>query len=241
MKGYNIIKLIKNYNVNGQVHRVLYNINTNIESDVITIILGRSGCGKTTFLRLLADLEEPTEGSIVFYNNNEIVKPKIGMVFQENRLFPWLTVRENLTFYLKKRNRQLEDKYLKLMKLEKFADAYPKQLSGGMAQRVSIARAIAYEPHIMLMDEPFASLDYFTRYKLQEEIINLYTKTKKGIIFVTHNVDEAILLGHRIIILDKGNIVKDYKIECEYPRNVSSNNLAYIKEDILKTLFMEDK
>ncbi|MEW9094122.1 MAG: hypothetical protein AB2417_03475 [Clostridiaceae bacterium] len=109
-----------------------------------------------------------------------------------------------------------------------------------MAHRVSIARALAYEPDIMLMDEPFAALDYFTRSNLQGEIINLYEETKKGIVFVTHNVDEAILLGHRIIILDKGKVIKDYRIEESYPRNLALNNLIYIKEDILKTLSKDE-
>ncbi|WP_315119150.1 ABC transporter ATP-binding protein [uncultured Clostridium sp.] len=240
MKGYSIRDLSKDYVVNGENHRVLQGINLNIESNMITIILGKSGCGKTTLLRLLVKLEESTSGDISFYRDGTVVKPKIGMVFQESRLMPWLTVRENITFYLSKGNREIEDKFLKLMKLEKFSEAYPSQLSGGMAHRVSIARALAYEPDIMLMDEPFAALDYFTRYNLQKEIINLYEETKKGIVFVTHNVDEAILLGHRIIILDKGEVIKDYRIKEGYPRNLSLNNLIYIKEDILKTLSKDE-
>ncbi|MBU5485729.1 ABC transporter ATP-binding protein [Clostridium sp. MSJ-11] len=240
MRGYSVNDLSKDYIVNGKSHRVLEGINLNIESNMITIILGKSGCGKTTLLRLLAKLEEATLGNISFYRDEVQVKPKIGMVFQENRLMPWLTVRENITFYLKKGNNEIEDKFLKLMKLEKFSEAYPSQLSGGMAHRVSIARALAYEPDIMLMDEPFAALDYFTRSNLQGEIINLYEETKKGIVFVTHNVDEAILLGHRIIILDKGKVIKDYRIEESYPRNLSLNNLIYIKEDILETLSKDE-
>lgn len=240
MKGYRINNLNKDYTVNGKLNRVLENINLNIQSDMITIILGRSGCGKTTLLRLLGGLENATSGSIVFYKDAVKFKPKIGMVFQESRLMPWLTVRENITFYLNKRDREIEDKFLKLMKLENFSEAYPSQLSGGMAHRVSIGRALAYEPDIMLMDEPFAALDYFTRYNLQREIINLYEKTKKGIVFVTHNVDEAILLGHRIIILDKGEVKKDYNIEENYPRDLILDKLVKIKEDILKNLCRDE-
>ncbi|MEW9094123.1 MAG: ATP-binding cassette domain-containing protein [Clostridiaceae bacterium] len=131
MRGYSINDLSKDYIVNGKSYRVLEGINLNIESNMITIILGKSGCGKTTLLRLLAKLEDATLGNISFYRNKVEVKPKIGMVFQESRLMPWLTVRENITFYLKKGNREIEDKLLKLMKLEKFSEAYPSQLSGG--------------------------------------------------------------------------------------------------------------
>ncbi|MCY6959521.1 ABC transporter ATP-binding protein [Clostridium brassicae] len=240
MKGYRINNLNKAYTVNGKLNTVLQSIDLDIKSDMITIILGRSGCGKTTLLRLLGELENATSGDIVFYKDEVESKPKIGMVFQESRLMPWLTVRENITFYLNKRDREVEDKFLKLMKLEDFSEAYPSQLSGGMAHRVSIGRALAYEPDIMLMDEPFAALDYFTRDTLQKEIISLYEKTKKGIVFVTHNVDEAILLGHRIIILDKGKVEKDYRIDENYPRNLTADTLVKIKSDILKTICRDE-
>jgi len=236
MRGYKIKNLNKNYLVSGKTHQVLKNIDTELNSDEITIILGKSGCGKTTLLRLLAGLENTSDGEIKFFESDIEMEPKVGMIFQDSRLFPWLTVRENLTFYTKEKNKSIEEKYLKIMKLEDFAQAYPSQLSGGMAQRVAIGRALAYNPHMLLMDEPFASLDYFTRYKLQEEIIDLYQNTNKGMIFVTHNVDEALLLGHRIIILDNGSIVKDYKLDGRYPRKLSSSNLVKIKEDILETI-----
>lgn len=235
-KGYSIRNLKKEYSINGKIHNVLNNIDINFQSDKITVILGKSGCGKTTLLRLLAGLEHTTEGTISFYEGSKEMTPKVGMIFQDSRLFPWLTVRQNLTFYTKDHKKETEDKYLEIMKLEDFAEAYPSQLSGGMAQRVSIGRALAYEPHIMLMDEPFAALDYFTRSNLQKEIIRLYEETKKGIIFVTHNVDEAILLGHRVVILDHGAVVKDYKLSDKYPRNLSESKLSRIKEDILQTI-----
>lgn len=228
MRGYKIKNLNKNYLVSGKIHQVLKNIDTELNSDEITIILGKSGCGKTTLLRLLAGLENTSDGEIKFFESDIEMEAKVGMIFQDSRLFPWLTVRENLTFYTKEKNKSIEDKYLKIMKLEDFAQAYPSQLSGGMAQRVAIGRALAYNPHMLLMDEPFASLDYFTRYKLQEEIIDLYQNTNKGMIFVTHNVDEALLLGHRIIILDNGSIVKDYKLDGRYPRKLSSKCLVWL-------------
>ena len=235
-KGYSVKNLKKEYSINGKIHSVLNNIDINFQSNKITVILGKSGCGKTTLLRLLAGLEHTTKGTISFYAESKEMNPKVGLIFQDSRLFPWLTVRQNLSFHTKDHKKETEDKYLEIMKLEDFAEAYPSQLSGGMAQRVSIGRALAYKPHIMLMDEPFAALDYFTRSNLQQEIIRLYEETKKGIIFVTHNVDEAILLGHRVVILDHGQIVKDYELEDKYPRNLSSSKLSSIKEDILQTI-----
>ena len=230
---YKISNLKKIFEINGKEKKVFENINMDIDNNKITIILGKSGCGKTTLLRMIAELEEITSGKIEFYDKNRaIVKPKIGMVFQESRLMPWLTVKENIEIH---GNKIDTDKYLKMISLEEFKDAYPSQLSGGMAQRVAIARALSYRPDTLLMDEPFSALDYFTRDQLQREIINVYQKTKTGIIFVTHNIDEALTLGHRIIVINEEKIY-NYNIEKEFPRDIGDLELINLKKEILNKI-----
>lgn len=236
MEGYRLVNVNKQFLIRGKSIKVFNNLTFSIYSGEITVILGKSGCGKTTMLRLLGNLDQPTSGTIEFYKENKRIRPKIGMVFQESRLFPWFNVRENMTFFLKRKSRYLEEKYLKLMKLDDFGDAYPSQLSGGMAHRVAIGRALAFEPNILLMDEPFASLDFSTRSYMQKEIIRIYGETKKGIVFVTHNIDEAILIGHKIIILDNGKIANEYTINDIYPRDLSSPNMISLKNNILQKM-----
>lgn len=216
--GYIIKKVCKNYEVNNEQHMVLNNISLNISTEDITVILGESGCGKTTFLRIIAGLENVTSGEISYIKDNKEFKPKVGMVFQESRLMDWLNVSENITFHnvsnrskknnknaiyrllsklrFKKNNSVSEidvDKYLSMMKLEKFKNSYPGELSGGMAQRVSIARALSFDPDMLLMDEPFSALDYFTRKDMQNEVIRIHESTNKGVIFVTHDIDLSLI------------------------------------------------
>ena len=223
--GYIIKKVCKNYEVNNEQHMVLNNISLNISTEDITVILGESGCGKTTFLRIIAGLENVTSGEISYIKDNKEFKPKVGMVFQESRLMDWLDVSENITFHnvsnrskknnknaiyrllsklrFKKNNSVSEidvDKYLSMMKLEKFKNSYPGELSGGMAQRVSIARALSFDPDMLLMDEPFSALDYFTRKDMQNEVIRIHESTNKGVIFVTHDIDEALKIADKIIV-----------------------------------------
>ena len=224
---------IENINKSYDGVQVLKNINLNIEDGEFFSILGPSGCGKTTLLRMIAGLEEITYGNIDFYNKSgEKVKAKIGMVFQESRLMPWLTVKENIEIH---GNKTDTDKYLKMISLEEFKDAYPSQLSGGMAQRVAIARALSYQPDTLLMDEPFSALDYFTREQLQREIINVYEKTETGIVFVTHNIDEALMLAHKIIVINEGKIYS-YDIAKEFPSDVADTELINLKKEILKKI-----
>jgi sulfonate transport system ATP-binding protein len=230
---YKVMNLKKIFEINGNKKTIFENMNLNIDNREITIILGKSGCGKTTLLRMIAGLEEITDGRIDFYNKNgEKVKAKIGMVFQESRLMPWLTVKENIEIH---GNKIDTDKYLKMISLEEFKDAYPSQLSGGMAQRVAIARALSYQPDTLLMDEPFSALDYFTREQLQREIIKVYEKTETGIIFVTHNIDEALMLAHRIIVINEGKIY-NYDIAKEFPRDIADMELINLKKEILNKI-----
>lgn len=259
--GYIIKKVCKNYEVNNEQHMVLNNISLNISTEDITVILGESGCGKTTFLRIIAGLENVTSGEISYIKDNKEFKPKVGMVFQESRLMDWLDVSENITFHnvsnrskknnknaiyrllsklrFKKNNSVSEidvDKYLSMMKLEKFKNSYPGELSGGMAQRVSIARALSFDPDMLLMDEPFSALDYFTRKDMQNELIRIHESTNKGVIFVTHDIDEALKIADKIIVFTLEREFKEFKINDTYNRDLTSNYYVSLKKEILHTL-----
>ena len=259
--GYIIKKVCKNYEVNNEQHMVLNNISLNISTEDITVILGESGCGKTTFLRIIAGLENVTSGEISYIKDNKEFKPKVGMVFQESRLMDWLNVSEDITFHnvsnrskknnknaiyrllsklrFKKNNSVSEidvDKYLSMMKLEKFKNSYPGELSGGMAQRVSIARALSFDPDMLLMDEPFSALDYFTRKDMQNEVIRIHESTNKGVIFVTHDIDEALKIADKIIVFTLEREFKEFKINDTYNRDLTSNYYVSLKKEILHTL-----
>lgn len=228
--------IFKSFFVGNKKIEVIKNINFESSSDGITVILGKSGCGKTTFLRLLAQLEIQDSGKIIIEDNS-----KISIVFQEHRLMPWLNVFSNITFGMSKyERRESKDKIYNLINmigLNGFDKAYPYQLSLGMMQRVAIARALANDGNIILMDEPFASLDYFTRETLQNETINIYMRDKKSIIFVTHSIDEALILGKKIIIFEGGKIKKEYDLNNEnYDRNILSPFFIELKKDILNSI-----
>lgn len=259
--GYIIKNVCKTYEVNSEQHMVLNNISLNISTEDITVIVGESGCGKTTFLRIIAGLEDVTSGEIKFIKDNKEFKPKVGMVFQESRLMDWLNVSENITFHnvskkSKENNKNLidgilsqlrfkvntssdeidVDKYLSMMKLEKFKNSYPSELSGGMAQRVSIARALSFNPDMLLMDEPFSALDYFTRKDMQNEVIRIHETTNKGVIFVTHDIDEALKIADKIIVFTLEREFKEFKINDNYNRDLDSDYYTSLKKEILKTL-----
>ena len=210
MCGIELINAQKAYEVNGRELSVLKGINLQLSENTITVILGRSGCGKTTLLRLVGGLEEPDAGEIRFHTEH-----KTAFVFQESRLMPWLNVWDNITFGVKKRecNNAFIQDIVRTVGLEGFEKAYPNQLSGGMRQRVAIARALVYEPSFIMMDEPFAALDYFTRSQMQRELKSLQTARGVSILFVTHSIDEALLLGDKIVMLEDGQIKSELLIE----------------------------
>ena len=242
MAGVELCNLSKHFLLGERTISAVQSVTTTISHGSFTVIVGKSGCGKTTLLRLLGGLEELTEGQIHWTDiEKQQLLPKIGFVFQEPRLMPWLTVYENMAFSLDKALlpeavATIVNPILNQLGLESFRDAYPAQLSGGMAQRVSLGRTLCYDPDLILMDEPFGALDYFTRKKLQHEMVELFLLQKKTVIFVTHDVSEAIYLGQRILVMDEGRIVKEIPIEMSYPRNLASSDILNIQTEILESL-----
>lgn len=234
MGGIELKDVKKSYRVNGRTLPVLNGIDLQLPENTITVILGRSGCGKTTLLRLVGGLEEPDGGEIHFYTEH-----KTAFVFQESRLMPWLSVWDNVTFGVKKQecDSALIQGIIHTVGLEGFEKAYPNQLSGGMQQRVAIARALAYEPSFIMMDEPFAALDYFTRSQMQKELLHLQRERGASILFVTHSIDEALLLGDKIVIIENGQIKSEItnKTDSE-ERNLLEPEFIERKKKIKKDL-----
>nr|WP_315518728.1 ATP-binding cassette domain-containing protein [uncultured Campylobacter sp.] len=227
-----ISNLSKHFFIHGKRIDVLKELNLSIKKDKITVILGRSGCGKTTLLRLIASLESISQGEINFKE-----QAKIGFVFQEPRLMPFLNVYENIVFSLKKHeiDEAKIDALISMIGLGDFKFAAISQLSGGMSSRVSLARVLAYEANLILMDEPFAALDAFTRASMQAEILKI--KAGKTILFVTHNIDEALFLADEIILLEKGGIKSNYELSnLATPRDLLSEELIAIKRKILSEI-----
>ena len=226
--------LRKNYQVSGRCLEVLKGLDLDLADEGITVVLGRSGCGKTTLLRLIAGLETADWGEIA---GGEMTDPgKIGVIFQEPRLMPWLTVEKNILFGVKKKRQDREalSYLLALTGLIGFEKARPFQLSGGMQQRVALARALAFEPDFLLMDEPFAALDYFTRTQMQQELLRIHQKENKGILFVTHSIEEALTLGTKIVILENGICGKSYDLgDVAFPRDLLSEEMLSRKRELI--------
>lgn len=225
-------------------------VNLKVEDGDFVCLVGPSGCGKSTLLRIIAGLETPDEGQVLFDGKPlTTTGPERIMVFQEGALFPWLKVQDNVEFGLKmagipKEERdQISKRYLDMMQLTKFADSYTYQLSTGMKQRVAIARALVMDPDVLLMDEPFASLDAQTRDLLLVEMQLIWEKTKKTILFVTHNVAEASVLGTKVAVFSNrpSKIKKLFLIDFKRPRLVEDENLLGIQQEILSELRPEVK
>jgi NitT/TauT family transport system ATP-binding protein len=227
-------------------HEVLNGVELKISEGEFVTIVGSSGCGKSTLLNIIAGLDRPDSGSVFVREeavaSNNTSSTKRIMIFQEGALFPWLNVQDNVEFGLriakmpKERSQQIADKYIEMVGLSKFSESFVYQLSGGMKQRVAIARALAMEPEILLMDEPFAALDIQTRDLLHEELVGIHKATGKTILFVTHNINEAILLGDRVIVLSSvlKDIKKEFQIDIPRPRDPESPEIYEIKKQILR-------
>lgn len=224
-----IKNLTMDYMLKDQVVTALEGVNLEIMDGEFLCVVGLSGCGKTTLLNILGGFFKHTEGEILLDGKplTDAERMNRGVVFQEYALFPWRTALKNVEFGLemkgmdKKEREKIARKYIELVHLEKFSHLYPHNLSGGMQQRVAVARAYAYEPEFLLMDEPFGALDAQTRESLQEMTVEVWQKTKKTIFYVTHNLSEAVYLADRIIVLagQPGKIHKEIRIDLPRPRD----------------------
>ncbi len=227
---------------------VLEDINLTIDDGELVCLLGPSGCGKTTLLRLIAGLDQPTSGEIIA-NGEKVLKPSgdRAVIFQQYSLFPWLTVLQNVTFGLemtnkgsKEENVAAAERYLTSVGLIDFKDSYPHELSGGMKQRVAIIRSLLNHSPILLMDEPFSALDMQNRHKLQSQLIGVWKRFENTIVFVTHDVDEAVYLADKIVIMGKnpGRIDKVIEVDMERPRKRDSEEFIALQESIVENLDM---
>ncbi|MDD2614999.1 MAG: ABC transporter ATP-binding protein [Methanosarcina sp.] len=223
----------------------LKNVSFDVGDGEFVCLLGPSGCGKTTLLRIIAGLETRTSGDITL-NGVSITgpDPKRGMVFQQYSLFPWRTVIDNVTFGLemqgidKAESRKHAEKYIELVGLKQFKNSYPYELSGGMQQRAAIARALANEPEVLLMDEPFGALDAQTRNILQDELLRIWEQRHVTFIFVTHSVDEAVVLSDRIVVMTArpGRIKEIIEVDLPRPRSRTSPEVNRLRDRVLKLL-----
>ncbi|MFJ4142593.1 ABC transporter ATP-binding protein [Pseudomonas sp. NPDC089734] len=212
---------------------VLGQLELNLQPGEIVSLLGPSGCGKSTLLRLVAQLDQDFRGEL------RTRPSEVGFVFQEPRLMPWLTVAENIGFsedkvYDGSRVARLIDE----VGLTGFADALPKALSGGMAQRVAIARGLYGQPHLLLLDEPFSAVDAFTRFKLQDLLLDLAQRHQTALLVVTHDVDEALYLSHRVLVIGNrpGTVIKELSVPLNYPRDRRDETLARLRSQALESL-----
>lgn len=226
MNGIILKDVCKNYAIHGIKIKAIKNVNLKLKTEDRTVLIGESSCGKSTLLRLISGLEKVSSGEI-FTNNLST-----SMVFQEPRLFPWKNVKENIKFSLKdKVDDKLLETWIEKIKLRGFEGAYPSQLSGGMKSRVSIARALVAKKDYILMDEPFAAIDGFTRKKMQREVLNLFEEEKIGYLFVTHSLEEALIMGNRILIMKEGKILDDFYLG---ERNFGSKELKEHFDNLIK-------
>ncbi|BCY07633.1 ABC transporter ATP-binding protein [Actinoplanes sp. L3-i22] len=223
----NIAGVRKVFPLKGEEFVALGGVDLEIRDNEFVTVVGPSGCGKTTLMNILAGLETPTSGQALV-DGKPVTGPgpDRGVIFQQYALFPWLTVRKNVEFGLREKGvpraerRRIADRFIELVGLERFADALPKTLSGGMKQRVAIARAYAVDPSILLMDEPFGAVDAMTRVRLQEQLLRTWEQERRTVLFITHDVDEAVFLANRVVVMAArpGRIAEIVDVELPHPR-----------------------
>src|SRR5690625_873635 len=227
----------------GLEHTALQEVDLSVREHEILSLVGTSGCGKSTLLRLVSGLERPSSGKVLLQGQGVTgPSPAVGMVFQEPRLMPWLSVTENVRLALLDLPRQEQERrigeVLEKVGLSGFARALPRQLSGGMAQRVAIARALVRRPSVLLLDEPFSALDSFTRLKLQDHLAELWTAERFTVILVTHDVEEAVMLSDRVVVLrgHPGRVHRILEVDLPRPRRRTAPEVQALKEEVIHSL-----
>jgi sulfonate transport system ATP-binding protein len=240
-----IRRLSKQFAIDGGSVQALLDVNLEVNSGEFISIVGASGCGKSTLLRLIVGLDHTSQGEILL-GGKAIGKPSVerGMIFQEARLLPWLTVEQNIAFGCRSEvasaeKKRLVEEHIALVGLDGFAKALPHQLSGGMQQRVSIARALVNRPKVLLLDEPFGALDALTRINMQQEVLRIWEAEKTTMILVTHDIDEAIYLGDRVVVMSNrpGTIKKIVPVQLPRPRDRSDYDFVQIRKEIYAEFF----
>lgn len=240
-----IVNVSKVFSLNGRPIHALKDVNLQIQKGEFVCLIGASGCGKSTLLRIMGGFEPVSTGVARMYHTPiQEPGPDRGMVFQDYGLFTWLTVRQNIAFGPKQRGlpeaklKEISDHFLNMVGLGKFSEHFPNQLSGGMKQRVSIARALANDCEVLLMDEPFGALDALTREVLQQELLDIWAKTKLTVIFVTHAVEEAVLMADRVVVMTAGpgRVERDYRIPLERPRCITAPEFNQVRRELTEML-----
>ncbi len=244
-----IKNLNKSFAVDNDLVDVIKDLTLDVEEGEFISIVGPSGCGKSTLFRIIGGLDTPTDGTVSIEGRQVSgIDQDISMVFQENRLFPWRRVKDNILFGLdderrkklgKEEQKALVDKYIELVDLKGFENSYPKQLSGGMKQRASIARTLISDPKVLLLDEPFSALDAFTRMSLQNALTDIWRKEKKTMILITHDIDEAVFLGTKIVVLSERptRIKRIFDVNIDRPRDRSSDEFTNLRRDVMREFF----
>ncbi len=247
--GYLQVKhLSRSFEQKGKTLKVLQDIDFRVGRGELICIVGASGCGKSTLLRAVAGLDPDHEGSVLI-DGKEVTRPskERGIVFQEHRLFPWMTVAQNVNYALNRMNKEQRTKlvreYLNLVGLSGFERAYPRQLSGGMAQRAGIARALVNSPSVLLLDEPFAALDAFTRITMQQELKRIQKQSKVTMLMVTHDTEEAVYLADRVLVFScrPGKIKRVIPVELPEPRDRNSSEFLEIRREVYNEFFDEER
>lgn len=231
----------KIYELNGQKIEALRGADLIVRKGEFVCLIGASGCGKSTLLRIVAGFEKPSSGQALMWDKPVTgPAPDRGMVFQDYGLFPWLTVRQNIAFGPASRGlpraevRETAERFVTMVGLTRFADAFPHQLSGGMKQRVAIARVLANDADMVLMDEPFGALDAMTRERLQDELLEIWQRTKLTVLFVTHSIEEAIFLADRVVVMEPGpgRIASEHRVDLPRPRDVASPEFNEVRREM---------